>query len=604
MLQPGEETVAGRTLTGSGTLAANTLSDWAMPQADEGTVTGRTLTVSTALSAKERFNGAMPQPDGKTVSGRMLAVSTALSANGRARPRAVLSVIQCFLVAVWVPAGLAQDGPALPESSLTMDRLVDGLADGSVTLDSLRRKGLQVFTTPFNTFDGYGDGPYAGETPTTSFGHRPTLQGNGTTLRVNGLDAQSCNECHSFVKRSTRPPALGIGGVGGIVQNAIIMPSLIDVADSADTRVNYTSGYEPDLPVSPDGTADFDGRYANPPFLFGGGGVELLAKEMTVDLQRALAAARAAEAGAITRLITHGVDFGHIETVAGGGVALHVEGIGFEDNAGRRPEDVLVVRPFGRKGENFSMRDFDRGAMQFHFGMQPVEVVGPDEDADGDGVVNEVTEVEMSALHVFDVTNPAPIVERLGLEDYAGFLHFVGSGCAECHVPVLQTRSRHLPLSFPEVPENPWHNAYMEVDLVEVGFEPVPGEDGVFVPLFADLKRHDMGEGLRESFSRGEIANEEFTTARLWGVADTAPYLHDGRATTLTEAIDAHGGEAQASRDAFAALSDKQRAQLLAFLGRLRTPDNPNEELIDPQEPDPPAAPVAREGASGFLTNR
>ena len=520
------------------------------------------------------------------------------------RSKAILSGIQCLLVAVWVPAGLAQDGPALPEDPLTMDSLVDGLADGSVTLDSLRRKGLQVFTTPFNTFDGYGDGPYAGETPTTSFGHRPTLQGNGTTLRVNGLDAQSCNECHSFVKRSTRPPVLGIGGVGGIVQNAIIMPSLIDVADSADTRVNYTSGYKPDLPVSPDGTADFDGRYANPPFLFGGGGVELLAKEMTVDLQRALAAARAAEAGAITQLTTHGVDFGHIETIAGGEVALHVEGIGFEDNAGRRPEDVLVVRPFGRKGENFSMRDFDRGAMQFHFGMQPVEVVGPNEDTDGDGVVNEVTEVEMSALHTFDATNPAPIVERLGLEDYAGFLRFVGTGCADCHVPVLETRSRHLPLSFPEVPENPWHNAYMEIDLVEVGFEPVPGEDGVFVPLFADLKRHDMGEGLRESFSRGEIANEEFTTARLWGVADTAPYLHDGRATTLTEAIEAHGGEAQASRDAFVALSDEQRAQLLGFLGRLRTPDNPNEELIDPPEPGAPETPAAREGASSFLTNR
>ena len=575
-----------------------------MPRPAEETVTGRTLTGSRIFAANKTSGRAMLRPAEETVSGRMLTVSTALSANKKTSFRAVLSVIQCLLVAVWVPAGLAQDGPALPEDPLTMDRLVDGLADGSVTLDSLRRKGLQVFTTPFNTFDGYGDGPYAGETPTTSFGHRPTLQGNGTSLRVNGLDAQSCNECHSFVKRSTRPPALGIGGVGGIVQNAIIMPSLIDVADSSDTRVNYTSGYQPDLPVSPDGTADFDGRYANPPFLFGGGGVELLAKEMTVDLQRALAVARAAEAGATTQLTTHGVDFGHIETMAGGEVALHVEGIGFEDNAGRRHEDVLVVRPFGRKGENFSMRDFDRGAMQFHFGMQPVEVVGPNEDADGDGVVNEVTEVEMSALHTFDVTNPAPIVEHLGLEDYAGFLRFVGTGCAECHVPVLQTRSRHLPLSFPEVPQDAWRNAYMEIDLVEVGFEPVPGEDGVFVPLFADLKRHDMGEGLRESFSRGEIANEEFTTARLWGVADTAPYLHDGRATTLTEAIDAHGGEAQASRDAFAALSDEQRAQLIAFLGRLRTPDNPNEELIDPQEPRSPEKPAAREGASSFLTNR
>ena len=483
-----------------------------------------------------------------------------------------------------------------------MERMIDGLADGSVTVDGLRRRGMLVFTTPFNTFDGYGDGPYAGEFPATDPGHRPTLQGNGMTLRVNGLDAQSCNECHSFVKRSTRPPVLGIGGAGGIVQNALIMPSLIDVADAGDARVAYTSGHEPDLPLFPDGAADFDGRYANPPFLFGGGGVELLAKEMTADLQRSLAAARVAEAGSVTRLRTHGVDFGRIETLDGGGVALHVEGVGFEDNAGRRPEDVLVVRPFGRKGENFSMRDFDRVAMQFHFGMQPVEVVGEHVDADGDGVVNEVTAVEMSALHVFDVTNPVPVVEQLGVEGLAGFAHFVDSGCAECHVPVLKTRSRHLPLSFPEIPEDPWANVYAEIDLVEVGFEPVPGEDGVFVPLFADLKRHDMGEGLAETFSRGEIADAEFTTARLWGVADTAPYLHDGRATTLTQAIEAHGGEGRAARDAFARMSDEDRARLVAFLRRLRTPDNPNEELVE--APDLRTEPEARERPSSFLTNR
>ena len=217
--------------------------------------------------------------------------------------------------------------------------------------------------------------------------------------------------------------------------------------------------------------ADFNGRYANPPFLFGGGGVELLAKEMTRDLQQALGAARAAVAGSITPLTTHGVDFGHIETLEGGGVALRVEGIGFEDNAGRRPEDVLVVRPFGRKGENFSMRDFDRVAMRFHFGMQPVEVVGQHRDADGDGVINEVSVADMSALHVFDVTNPVPFVEPLDAAGQRGLVRFVDTGCAGCHVPVLKTRSRLLPLSHPEVPHDPWRNVYATIDLAEVGFE-------------------------------------------------------------------------------------------------------------------------------------
>ena len=535
-----------------------------------------------------------------------MAVRELKSSRTRCGPKAVLWGT-ALLAAVHTLDSLAQqEGPALPEDSLTTARMIDGLSDGSITLDTLRRRGLDVFTTSFNTFDGYGDGPFlaADEASPTVPGHRPTLQGNGMTLRVNGLDAQSCNECHSFVKRSTRPPVLGIGGVGGIAQNAIIMPTLIDVADSDDGGVDRLAGNDQDLALVADGTADFNGRYANPPFLFGGGGVELLAKEMTRNLQRRLADARAARVGGITPLVTHGVDFGHIETLGGGRVDLHVEGIGFEDNAGRRPEDVLIVRPFGRKGENFSMRDFDRGAMQFHFGMQPVEVVGEHEDADGDGVTNEVTEVEMSALHVFGVTNPVPYAESLGVASWRGFALFVETGCAGCHTPVLQTESRLLPLSFPEVPEDPWQNVYMEIDLTEVGFEPIPGEDGVFVPLFADLKRHDLGDGLKESFARAEISNSAFTTARLWGIADTAPYLHDGRASTLAQAIEAHGGEAQDAQEAFDGLSDDEQVQLIAFLGRLRTPDRPNEELIEGAAPESPAPAVAREASSSFVTSR
>ena len=479
------------------------------------------------------------------------------------------------------PGGSAHEGaPALAKQSLDMAQLTDGLSNGGITLHRLRRRGLEVFTTPFNTFDGYGDGPFAHEVPTTRPGHRPTLQGNGLSLRVNGLDAQSCNECHTVVRQSARPPILGIGGVGGIVQNALIAPSLIDVADSRDNRVGYVPAHEPDLHIGFDGKADFNGRFANPPFLYGGGGVELLAKEMTADLQEALAVARASVEGAVTRLVTHGVDFGHIRSLGGGRVELHVEGIGYQDNATRRPEEVLVVRPFGRKGEAFSMRDFDRGAMQFHFGMQPVEVVGEHVDADGDGVYNEVTVFDMTALHVFDVTNPVPFIERLDFPARQGMFLFHRIGCAECHVPVLKTRSRRLPLSFPEIPQAPWRNRYMEIDLVAAGYEPVPGEGGVFVPLFADLKRHDMGDGLKEDSANAEISNREFTTARLWGVADTAPYLHDGRATTLTQAILAHGGDSQASRDAFENLPPSERQPLLALLQKLRTPIRPNEELL------------------------
>jgi len=65
---------------------------------------------------------------------------------------------------------------------------------------------------------------------------------------------------------------------------------------------------------------------------------------------------------------------------------------------------------------------------------------------------------------------------------------------------------------------------------------------------------------------------EQTDLSDMRGVADTAPYLHDGRATTLTEAILFHGGEAQAARDNFDALSDDDRIELLSFLRSLETP--------------------------------
>ncbi len=74
--------------------------------------------------------------------------------------------------------------------------------------------------------------------------------------------------------------------------------------------------------------------------------------------------------------------------------------------------------------------------------------------------------------------------------------------------------------------------------------------------------------------SLGELraATEEFRTAPLWGVADSAPYLHDGRAESLDEAIRLHDGQGRASADDYAALDEEARGELLAFLETLKAP--------------------------------
>jgi len=113
------------------------------------------------------------------------------------------------------------------------------------------------------------------------------------------------------------------------------------------------------------------------------------------------------------------------------------------------------------------------------------------------------------------------------------------------------------------------------------------------------LKRHRMGRQLADpagpvpSFTAnfvpvqmdGEtvlIGAAVFLTPELWGVGNTGPWLHDGRAGTLAEAVLLHGeddppvagepdrSEAQDSRDAFAALSNEERESLMTFLLSLR----------------------------------
>ena len=60
-----------------------------------------------------------------------------------------------------------------------------------------------------------------------------------------------------------------------------------------------------------------------------------------------------------------------------------------------------------------------------------------------------------------------------------------------------------------------------------------------------------------------------FLTRPLWGLAETAPYLHDGRAPTIHDAIVLHGGEAAAARDAYLALDENGRASVRVFLASL-----------------------------------
>ena len=458
--------------------------------------------------------------------------------------------LSTLFLALSVSLGMSPTALATDEAPNLSPRITQDQIQGRLSLRQIRQHGMRIFSTPFNNADGHGDGPM-NQADKVSPGGRPTLLNHGNMLRMNGLDSQTCLECHNYRSTATIPFSFGVGGVGGLSQSAFPGVTHPDLEDSEDK-----------------GHAHVEGRVINPPFSYGSGGVELLGKEMTQQLQAQKEHARN-NPNTWVDLEAKGVGFGSI---------FH-DGFDFDFSSVEGVDDDLVVRPFGRSGCCATVREFDTGALQFHHGIQPVEVVGANIDADGDGVANEFLRGELSALHIFQVSLERPTQKksrskRTRAEERAGAALFETIGCADCHIPTMATDSTYLPLSLPEVAEDPTANVYFAINLTRSapGFK--KSGSGVGVGLFADLKLHDMGPALTE-----ENGNAFFTTARLWGVADTAPYLHDGRALTLTEAITQHGGEAQSNADAFEALDESDRAALIAFLETLKAPRRANRGL-------------------------
>jgi CxxC motif-containing protein (DUF1111 family) len=130
----------------------------------------------------------------------------------------------------------------------------------------------------------------------------------------------------------------------------------------------------------------------------------------------------------------------------------------------------------------------------------------------------------------------APPQDKPTASSNAGQQLFMAAGCALCHVPSMQT-----------------------------GPSKDPAFDRKEVRLFSDLLLHDMGS-LGDGIVQAPAGPREMRTAPLWGLRVSAPYLHDGRATTLDAAIAAHDGEAKVSRDRYMKFSPAQKKQLSDFL--------------------------------------
>lgn len=402
------------------------------------------------------------------------------------------------------------------------------LEAGAYSADEIFQIGAQIFNATFTPAMGYG----AKDLPHHGRFHKG---------RRGGPDAMKCASCH------WRGGPAGAG----------------DAADNA-----YLQG---------DGDHQSSALARNPPSLAGAGLVELVAREMTSELQTArgkmLAAAKEQGKPVREKLEAKGVSFGELEVRPDGAV----DGTSL---AGVDPD--LTVKPFGWKGTFASLRDVVEDELATHHGMLSTALVAAGDpervggfggkDPDGDGVVDEIVEGQVTALSLFLAMQEVPTVQPPVDQDQMvrlaeGEVRFHALGCDTCHVPSLELDSARYTLSSREGGRS------ITVDLATDAAEPritPPASGGKLrVYLYSDLKRHDMGPALAEKKVDRGVGPNVFLTRPLWGVARSRPYLHDARTSMLEEAILAHGGEAQASRDAFAALSESERGGIRVFLTSL-----------------------------------
>lgn len=101
------------------------------------------------------------------------------------------------------------------------------------------------------------------------------------------------------------------------------------------------------------------------------------------------------------------------------------------------------------------------------------------------------------------------------------------------------------------------HSGFVAVSRIEA-------IDGLHVDSFSDYLLHDVGTG--DGIIQGDARGNEFRTPPLWGISESGPYLHDGSAATITDAINRHANQGAAAREAFQQLRYPELRALLDFL--------------------------------------
>ena len=214
----------------------------------------------------------------------------------------------------------------------------------------------------------------------------------------------------------------------------------------------------------------------------------------------------------------------------------------------------LQVGRFGLKANVSSLLEQVVNAYHQDMGITSdfIPVENSHQQGEGLAIGDLVPDPEISAQTVLDAVVYVRLLSPPDRGDITpevilGESLFNSIGCVSCHIPSMKTGVRNIP----------------QLDQVDAN-------------LYSDLLLHDMGDGLADFRPDGSADGFEWRTTPLWGLRlvpefldGKAFFLHDGRARTLEEAIEFHGGEAKVASDAFTALSQDEKDALIVFLKSL-----------------------------------
>jgi hypothetical protein len=498
---------------------------------------------------------------------------------------------------------IAAMSPVLASGPIGSEKAIEKhLADGEefqIGLDALLRHGEALFSAMWTVQDGAGCPLSKGAGAPLSNPAAPlTFPRNFN--RISAPDANSCAGCHSLPR---------VGGGGDIVANVFVLGQRFDFATFDPIDGGITTGSRDEM-----GRAVTQQTIANERAtvgMFGAGYIEMLAREITADLQQIRDSIGPGQSRA---LLSKGISFGVLSRDANGAWDVsRVEGLPAASLVpnGSAASPSLIIRPFHQAGRVVSLREFSNNAFNHHHGIQSAERFGSGVDPDGDGFADELTRADLTAVTLFQATLPVP--GRVIPADRAarraiqrGEEIFASIGCARCHIPSLPLTEKGRFYTEPN-PYNPPGNLrpgeaqQFSVDLSDERLPKPrlkPDRQGVVhVPAFTDFKLHDICSGpddpnsepldmQKASGSPGFFeGNTRFLTKRLWGAASEPPYFHHGRFTTLREAVLAHSGEALASRTAFEGLAVVEQDSVIEFLKSLRVLSPGASRVIAPERP-------------------